>query len=39
MGWDDMGKNDMLWPAVREVTEYRRRVYALVKEVCGEGCV
>eukprot|EP00892_Ulva_mutabilis_P004418 jgi/Ulvmu1/2348/UM013_0196.1 len=33
MGWDDLSKNDMLWPLVREVTEYRRRVYALVRKV------
>lgn len=30
MSWDDLSKNDMLWPAVREVIEYRRQVRACV---------
>jgi 5-histidylcysteine sulfoxide synthase len=30
MMWDDMHKNDMLWPSVSEVHEYRRQVYANV---------
>ena len=30
MLWDDMHKNDMLWPTVSEVTEYRRHVYDTV---------
>jgi 5-histidylcysteine sulfoxide synthase/putative 4-mercaptohistidine N1-methyltranferase len=33
MGWDDLSKNEMSWPRVREVTEYRRRVHDLI----GEG--
>ncbi|GAB4818144.1 hypothetical protein N2152v2_005190 [Parachlorella kessleri] len=33
MQWDDMSKNEMDWPSVREVVEYRRQVYQLVKEV------
>ncbi len=33
MSWDDMSKNEMKWPAVREVTEYRRKVYHLVREL------
>eukprot|EP00887_Chlorella_sp_A99_P003595 scaffold7.g3595.t1 len=33
MGWDDLSKNDMLWPSVREVLEYRRTVYAMVREI------
>ena len=28
--WDDMHKNDMMWPAVSEVHEYRARVYERV---------
>eukprot|EP00536_Pseudo-nitzschia_multiseries_P011021 jgi/Psemu1/289448/fgenesh1_pg.356_\ len=32
MLWDDMHKNDMLWPTVREVHEYRREVYKVVKD-------
>lgn len=31
MLWDDMHKNDMLWPTVREVNEYRKQVYEVVK--------
>jgi 5-histidylcysteine sulfoxide synthase len=31
MSWDDLSKNDMLWPPVSAVTAYRRRVYALVR--------
>lgn len=30
MLWDDMHKNDMLWPTVSEVHKYRRQVYANV---------
>jgi len=30
MLWDDMHKNDMLWPAVSEVFEYRKDVYNTV---------
>ena len=25
MSWDDLSKNEMEWPAVAEVTEYRRQ--------------
>ncbi len=32
MLWDDMHKNDMLWPTVREVHEYRKQVYEVVKD-------
>lgn len=32
MSWDDLSKNEMDWPSVREVTEYRRCVYRLVRE-------
>jgi len=40
MSWDDLSKNDMLWPSVREVTEYRRTVYQLVKNVIlGHPCL
>ena len=28
MSWDDLSKNDMLWPSVREVNQYRRQVGA-----------
>ena len=30
MLWDDMNKNDMLWPTVSEVHEYRKQVYERV---------
>ncbi len=32
MGWDDLSKNEMRWPRVRDVTEYRRRAHDLVRE-------
>ncbi|PKO84209.1 MAG: hypothetical protein CVU17_03320 [Betaproteobacteria bacterium HGW-Betaproteobacteria-11] len=32
MRWDDMSKNEMLWPSVSEVWAYRRRVYATVSQ-------
>ncbi|MDY7004203.1 MAG: 5-histidylcysteine sulfoxide synthase [Cyanobacteriota bacterium] len=33
MSWDDMSKNEMDWPSVREVVEYRRRAYKIVREL------
>jgi hypothetical protein len=30
MLWDDMHKNDMVWPTVSEVHEYRKQVYQVV---------
>lgn len=33
MLWDDMHKNEMLWPTVQEVHEYRQQVYETVKDV------
>ncbi|MCE9638292.1 MAG: 5-histidylcysteine sulfoxide synthase [Planctomycetes bacterium] len=33
MSWDDLSKNDMEWPRVADVTEYRRRVHRLVLDV------
>jgi 5-histidylcysteine sulfoxide synthase/putative 4-mercaptohistidine N1-methyltranferase len=33
MSWDDMSKNEMTWPKVEEVTEYRRVVYNLIKNL------
>ena len=29
MSWDDMSKNEMDWPSVREVVEYRRSTYKI----------
>jgi len=33
MLWDDMHKNDMIWPTVAEVQAYRREVYNVVSGV------
>lgn len=33
MCWDDMSKNEMLWPSVGEVQAYRRAVHAAVSRV------
>ncbi|MGD1705044.1 5-histidylcysteine sulfoxide synthase [Dapis sp. BLCC M229] len=33
MSWDDMSKNEMDWPSVREVVEYRRSAYKIVREL------
>lgn len=33
MLWDDMHKNDMVWPKVKEVQEYRKQVYKIVSDV------
>mmetsp|Transcript_28049 Transcript_28049/g.38774 ORF Transcript_28049/g.38774 Transcript_28049/m.38774 type:complete len:844 (-) Transcript_28049:435-2966(-) len=30
MSWDDLSKNDMDWPSIREVNEYRRKAFAKV---------
>jgi 5-histidylcysteine sulfoxide synthase/putative 4-mercaptohistidine N1-methyltranferase len=32
MLWDDMHKNEMLWPTVSEVHEYRKQVYQVVRD-------
>lgn len=31
MSWDDMSKNEMSWPALKEVNDYRRVVYEKIK--------
>ncbi|MGZ3805358.1 MAG: 5-histidylcysteine sulfoxide synthase [Pseudobdellovibrionaceae bacterium] len=33
MSWDDMSKNEMRWPEISEITEYRRKVYNLVRDL------
>ena len=33
MRWDDMSKNEMLWPSIQEVHAYRQQVYAIVRRV------
>jgi hypothetical protein len=37
MSWDDLSKNEMEWPDLRKITEYRRTVYGIVKEVILSG--
>lgn len=37
MSWDDLSKNEMLWPAVSDVTAYRRKVYLLVRDLIRGG--
>lgn len=32
MSWDDLSKNDMVWPSVREVNAYRRQVFQTVRD-------
>ncbi|HRF43836.1 MAG TPA: DinB family protein, partial [Candidatus Competibacteraceae bacterium] len=33
MRWDDMSKNEMLWPSIQEVHAYRQQVYAIVRRL------
>ena len=33
MRWDDMSKNEMLWPSFAEAHTYRQQVYATVREL------
>ena len=33
MQWDDLSKNDMLWPSVAELKDYRQKVYNTVVDV------
>jgi 5-histidylcysteine sulfoxide synthase len=33
MSWDDMSKNEMHWPSVRSVREYRQAVYNIIVEL------
>lgn len=33
MSWDDLSRGELDWPPVHEVTEYRRTVYGLVRNV------
>lgn len=33
MSWDDMSKNEMIWPTFREVHDYRQTVYNTVKQI------
>lgn len=43
MSWDDLSKNDAAWPSVAEVVAYRRKAYAVVRDVIAthpamDGC-
>jgi len=33
MSWDDMSKNEMEWPSIKEILEYRRKVYIKIKDL------
>jgi len=33
MSWDDMSKNEMEWPSVAIVKDYRQKIYNIVKDV------
>jgi hypothetical protein len=37
MSWDDLSKNEMEWPDLRTITEYRRTVYGIVRDVILNG--
>lgn len=39
MSWDDMSKNEMEWPTIAEVTDYRRQVYKIVRHVIEQWSV
>lgn len=36
MSWDDMSKNEIVWPLIDQAHDYRRRVYQLVKGLIDE---
>ena len=43
MVWDDMQKNDMVWPTIAETKGYRQQVYDKISEIiathpCLEDC-
>lgn len=33
MSWDDMSKNEMEWPSVATIHEYRQKIYNLIKNI------
>lgn len=33
MSWDDMSKNQMIWPSVKTVHEYRKKVYTVMVDL------
>ncbi len=36
MSWDDMSKNEMVWPPLDQVQAYRRKVYEIVRRIIAE---
>ncbi len=36
MSWDDMSKNEMTWPTLREVNDYRKEVYQIIRRLILE---
>ena len=37
MLWDDMFKNDMLWPTVKDTHTYRKQVYEVVSDLISRS--
>jgi 5-histidylcysteine sulfoxide synthase/putative 4-mercaptohistidine N1-methyltranferase len=37
MSWDDMSKNEQLWPTLSEAIAYRKQVYALVQAAIAQA--
>lgn len=33
MSWDDLSKNEMTWPAVETVHAYRKKIYAILRDL------
>lgn len=33
MSWDDLSKNEMLWPSISEIHKYRKKTYEVIKEI------
>ena len=33
MSWDDMSKNEMLWPSIQEIHNYRKNIYHIIKNL------
>lgn len=33
MSWDDLSKNQMKWPAISEISDYRKKVYHLIIQI------
>lgn len=37
MSWDDMSKNEMVWPTLSQVHSYRKKVYSIIKELISSS--